>query len=307
MNDNMHETFALLKKRVEDSLSVTDLEHIKYELSLLDKPTILTGVGGSSVVSEFAAKVLNKKNEIVTINSEPRDMLYRNNDSFSNVIACSYSGNNHGVTLSFSNHLKKYLFTNNDEKLNDVTCLQYKSTYAKEKSFISLASTLIPCSILLDYYLGREDDLLTKLITPSDYKFSKKFPVIEIFSGYDTSSASKYLESTMTEAGLALAIVHDKYNYCHGRSTLSTVSKNKAIFLNGNNELDDLLLEEIKPYYKDITILSSEFKNPILRDYDLLIKSMYLTKSLAESEERDISNVNYSPVCKKLYKYKGNM
>ena len=155
MNDNMHETFALLKKRVEDSLSVTDLEHIKYELSLLDKPTILTGVGGSSVVSKFAAKVLNKKNEIVTINSEPRDMLYRNNDGFSNVIACSYSGNNHGVTLSFSNHLKKYLFTNNDEKLNDVTCLQYKSTYAKEKSFISLASTLIPCSILLDYYLGR--------------------------------------------------------------------------------------------------------------------------------------------------------
>ena len=101
--------FALLKDRVSDALYNTDLDYINSELSKLCEPTLLSGVGGSNVVSQFGAKVINVKNNIVSINCEPRDFLYQNNKAFKNVISCSYSGNNYGVELSFKNQLKKYL------------------------------------------------------------------------------------------------------------------------------------------------------------------------------------------------------
>ena len=101
MEKNMKTNFEILKKRVIDSLDNTDLEFIRNELSKLSVPTLFSGVGGSNVVSEFGAKVINIKNGIVSINTEPRDFLYRNASAFGNVVACSYSGNNYGVELSF--------------------------------------------------------------------------------------------------------------------------------------------------------------------------------------------------------------
>ena len=63
MEKNMKVNFEFLKERVIDSLNNTDLERINYELSKLDGPTLVSGVGGSSVVSEYASKILsNKKN-----------------------------------------------------------------------------------------------------------------------------------------------------------------------------------------------------------------------------------------------------
>ena len=103
----MKVNFDFLKERVEDSLDKTDLEYIRDQLSNLKDPTVFSGVGGSSVVSEFGAKVINRKNGIVTLNSEPRDFIYRAN-AFKNVVACSYSGNNNGVELSFLKNLRKY-------------------------------------------------------------------------------------------------------------------------------------------------------------------------------------------------------
>lgn len=61
------------------------------------------------MVSEFGSKVINSKNNIITINSEPRDFVYRKNN-FKNVVACSYSGNNYGVELSFLKDLKNIYF-----------------------------------------------------------------------------------------------------------------------------------------------------------------------------------------------------
>ena len=193
MEKNMQENFDLLKKRVIDSFDNTDLDFIRSQLSLLNEPTIFSGVGGSSVVSEFGAKVINRKNGIITINSEPRDFLYRNN-SYKNVVACSYSGNNYGVELSFNNHLKKYLLSNNSFGDPDVTYLKYDTTINKEKSFISLGATLIPVSILMDYYLNGDNNQLFESIIETSFDFNIDSEIYEIFSGYDTSTASKYLE-----------------------------------------------------------------------------------------------------------------
>ena len=154
MEKNMKTNFDFLKERVVDSLENTDLEFIRNELSKLSEPTLFSGVGGSSVVSEFGSKVINAKNGIISVNSEPRDFLYRNNTAFRNVVACSYSGNNYGVELSFLKNLRKYLLSNNSFDDRDVTYLKYSTTIDKERSFISLGATLIPVSILTDYYLN---------------------------------------------------------------------------------------------------------------------------------------------------------
>ena len=307
MEKNMKVNFKYLKERVIDSLEHTDLEFIRHELSKINEPTIFSGVGGSSVVSEFGSKVMNKKNGIISINSEPRDFIYRNNNPFRNVIACSYSGNNYGVKLSFLNELKKYLLSNNAFEDKDVTYLKYDTTIDSERSFISLGATLIPVSILMDYYLNGKDKDFVDSIQEQDFDFESKNDIYEIYTGHDTSTASKYLESTITESGIGIPIVHDKYSYCHGRSTLNMNYKGVAIYFNRNTEFDRVMLEELKKYYKTIIIIESKFEDDVLDDYQMLIQCMYLTKYIAEKKEKDLSKVDYSPIVKRLYKYNGNI
>lgn len=307
MEKNMKVNFKYLKERVIDSLEYTDLEFIRHELSKINEPTIFSGVGGSSVVSEFGSKVMNKKNGIISINSEPRDFIYRNNNPFRNVIACSYSGNNYGVKLSFLNELKKYLLSNNAFEDKDVTYLKYDTTIDSERSFISLGATLIPVSILMDYYLNGKDKDLVDSIQEQDFDFEPENDIYEIYTGHDTSTASKYLESTITESGIGIPIVHDKYSYCHGRSTLNMNYKGVAIYFNRNTEFDRVMLEELKKYYKTIIIIESKFEDDVLDDYQMLIQCMYLTKYIAEKKDKDLSKVDYSPIVKRLYKYNGNI
>lgn len=302
----MQENFKYLKERVVDSLNNTDLEYIRDELSKLDKPTVFSGVGGSSVVSEFGSKVINRKNGIITLNSEPRDFIYRKN-AFSNVVSCSYSGNNYGVELSFIKDIKKYLLSNNKFDDKDVIYLQYITTIDKERSFISLGATLVPVSVFMDYYLNGKDDLITDLIIEEKFDFELGNDVYEIFTGYDTSTASKYLESTMVESGIGVPVIHDKYAFCHGRSTLGKNYKGIAIYYNRKTDFDKMMLEELKKYYEVIVTIDSKFSDQIIDDYYMLIASMYLTKYIAEKKEVDLSDVKYCPIVKKLYKYNGNI
>lgn len=307
MEKSMKTNFEFLKERVVDSLDNTDLDYIRNQLSQLDEPTIFSGVGGSSVVSEFGAKIINAKNSIVSVNSEPRDFLYRNNGAFKNVVACSYSGNNYGVELSFLKGLKKYLLSNNSFDDSDVTYLKYSTTIDKERSFISLGATLIPVSILIDYYLEGKINKMLDCIEEKSFDFDLESDVYEIFSGYDTSTASKYLESTMVESGIGIPVVHDKYSYCHGRSTFGINYNGVAIYYNRNTEFDRMMLEELKQYYSRIITIDSKFKDQILDDYQMLIQSMYLTKYIADKKIKDLSKVEYSPIVKKLYRYSGEI
>jgi len=307
MEKSMKTNFEFLKERVVDSLNSTDLEFIRNELSKLEEPTLFSGVGGSSVVSDFGAKVINAKNAIVSVNSEPRDFIYRNNNAFKNVVACSYSGNNYGVELSFLRVLKKYLLSNNSFDEEDVTYLKYDTTIDKERSFISLGATLIPVSILMDYYLNGKNNSMLDSIEKTSFDFNLESDIYEIYSGYDTSASSKYLESTMVESGIGIPIVHDKYAYCHGRSTLGINYNGTAIYYNRNTEFDELMLEELKHYYSRIITIDSKYEDQILDDYQMLIQSMYLSKYSAEKKNKDLSKVEYSPIVKKLYKYKGKI
>lgn len=307
MEKNMKINFDYLERRVIDALENTDLEKIRYELKRINTPTVVSGVGGSSVVSDFTSKVLREKNGIISINTEPRDFVYNHFPGFANVLSCSYSGNNYGVDLSFQNDLKHYLLSNNRFDNKDVTYLEYQTTLPKENSFISLGATLIPISVMMNYYLDGNVENILNPIREKTFAFDLNCDSYEIFSGIDTSTTAKYLESTLAESGLGIPIVHDKYAYCHGRSTLSINYNNIAIYLNRNTELDKLLLEELKKYYKDIIVIDSQEQDPILDDYQMLIQAMYLTKYIAEKKHKDLSKVDYNPICKKLYKYKGEL
>ncbi|MBO5095931.1 MAG: hypothetical protein J6B98_03570 [Bacilli bacterium] len=304
MEKNMIENFEKLERRVLDSLYNSDLEKINYELAKIDGPTLVSGVGGSSVVSEFATRVLNERNHIITRNTEPRDFKYLEKSLYKNVLACSYSGNNYGVELAFLNDLKHYLLSSKINEREDIINLTY-TCLDKEKSFISLGATLIPCSILLNYYLNNKSEIQKDILDTYNFNFNVNCDAFEIFTGFDTATPSKYLESTMIEAGIGIPIIHDKYAYCHGRSTMSTVINSIAIYLNTRTELDKLLLEELPKYYKDVIIIDSG--SSILEEYKALIKCMYLTKYIAENKEKDLSGVEYCPIVKKLYKYKGGL
>lgn len=324
MKKNMKENFCLLEDRLYHALSKTDLEKIRYELKKISEPTLVSGVGGSGIVSNFTSKVLNKANKIITKNVEPRNFKYFDLDGFKNVITCSYSGNNYGVELAFDNNLNHYLLSSNKSTDGNVIPLQYEVGDNKEKSFVSLASTIIPCAILLDYYnysqSGYYDtykilDNFESYHESHKYDFDVNCDCFEIFSGLDTSASSTFLESTFIEAGIGVPIVHDKYSYCHGRSTLSMSKNNIAIYFNNGTEFDKLLLEELPKYYKDVIILQPNYldifyngvNDSITNDFRMLNKCLYLVRYIAEKQAKDLSGVDYNPIVKKIYNYNGRI
>lgn len=305
MNTNMQENYSLLPKRVLDTLNRTDLEDIKSKLQRIKESTICTGVGGSKVVSDYASAILEYKNNITTTSCEPQTLLSKNLTPYQNVLVCSYSGNNYGVTMSLSNNLTPYILSSTP--IDNAINLTYLSTYPKEKSFISLAATLMPMSILLAYYLDNDINIIEEILKETSSYIIKPSPVYEIISSSNPNAPESFLESTLTESGIAIPIIHGKYGYCHGRTTISKSSNHSLILFDNHTELDELLKQELPPYYQQIIILKSKYQDPLIDKFYLTYQSMYLAKQIAESTNKDLSNVDYSPLVKKLYKFKGSM
>lgn len=304
MKSSMNENFIKLQERVLNSLKRTDLIKIKNILSSIKNSTLVNGVGGSSVVSLFLSKVLSSKNNIICENVTARDLIYRNLVCFQNIISCSYSGNNYGVITSFNNNLNKYLLSRNVKE--GVTNINY-ATIDVEESFISLSSTLIPMSILLAYYLDNDIDVIKEILN-STYEFNfSDTDIYEVLSGYETSTASKFIESTLAESGIGIPIIHDKYNFCHGRSTLSHNYKSNLILLSTNNELDQLYNNITNNYYDNVIRLNRKYADDIVNDYYFTYLSMLLCKKIADNKGKDLSIVDYSPLVKRLYYFKGGM
>lgn len=302
--NSMNDNFSKLQERILDSIKKTDLIKVRNILSSINEPTLVSGVGGSSVVSLFLSKVLRNKNNIICENVTSRDLIYKNLNGFKNIISCSYGGNNFGVKTSFDNNLKKYLLSRNSKE--GVININY-ITSDIEESFISLSATLIPITILLLYYCDNNIEIINEILEGAikfDFSCSS---IYEILTGYETSTASKFIESTLTEAGIGVPIIHDKYDYCHGRSTLGFNSSNNIIFFNTYTELDKLYENNLEHYYKNVIKIDKKYDDNIINDYYFTYLSMYLCKKIAEKNNKDLSIVNYSPLVKKLYYFKGEM
>ena len=76
MKKNMNYNFNLLYERIIDTNKVSNLKTIRQQLASISESVICVGNGGSSVVSEFASKVLTEKNNCITLLREPRDLNY---------------------------------------------------------------------------------------------------------------------------------------------------------------------------------------------------------------------------------------
>lgn len=304
----MEENFKLLFDRIIDTLETTDLIKIKKQLENIKGNTIFVGSGGSKVVATFASKVLNGSNV-----KSSRDLNYMDLNNIDNIMIFSYSGIGYTIENLLKNNKKIYLFTNGNREYENVENIKYNSSLKSEHSFISLASTLMPMTILYNYYKNLEINCF-KLILKDMFEKSKNINIksnniYEILTGYDTLTASTYLESTMVESGIAVPIIHDKYDYCHGRTTTSYKSHNGLIYYENTKELDKLLLDNLSKYYTEIVKIEKYYSDDFVidNDYYATIKSMYLTKKLAENKQIDLSKIEYSPLVKKLYYFKGEM
>lgn len=309
-NNPMNYNFSLLKERILDTLNLTKLNG---KLKKIKGNTICVGSGGSKVVATFAASILNAKNNCSVKILDPRDVLYENLKPYNNLFICSYSGNNHGVNILSNLKIKKCLLTYNTEKKENFNSLICNSTIEKEMSFISLGATLMPMSILLAYYLDKD---ITNLINEmfenvKKITFNIKDTTLpfETISGNDTQTTQVYLDSTFAESGLNSLTSHSKYDFCHGRSTLAYTQKSNLIYLLSNKkELDELLISLLTAKYNDIVILESKYDDPIVNNFYLTLQAMYLTSYIAQTKNIDLSIVNYDKdLCKKLYKYTGDM
>lgn len=308
MKGNMKENFELLLPRIIDTLEKSDLIKIKEQIENIKGNTFITSVGGSSVVAEFLNHILNEKN--IAVCKSPRDLKYENIDKFNNIFGVSYSGKGYIVDSMLNSNKKKYLLTNNSEKYESIEKIEYKNKIEKEPSYISLASTLMPISILLSTKYNKETkdiiiDIFDKI--KNELIEIKNNNVYEIIYGNEVKAASTYLESTMVESAIAFPILHEKYSFCHGRSKTSYDNENGLILFNSNKEYDKIILEEWDKYYTELVKIDKYSDEVLLNDYYATLKSIYITKALAENKNKDLSDIKYSPLVKKVYFFKGDM
>lgn len=303
--EKMADCFDRLKPRIWDSVKKTDLEDVFNRLSELKEPTIVTGVGGSSVVSLFFSKVIENKNHVICTEMMPRDLLYRDLTEYRNVVACSYSGNNIGVTASFNNGRKHYLFSAN--KKDFARAIQYV-VEDEEWSFVSVAGTLVPMAILLLYYTDNNVELL-KEILDEEVKFDidPSKDVYEIMFGYENQVSARLLESGITEGSLGTAVPHEKYNYAHGRCQLNAVMDNDLIYFRQDSELDALYEKELSDFYKHIIYIPKKYDDPVIADFYTSWLSMQLVRQIAQAKSRDISEKKVPEISEVLYTYRGKM
>lgn len=305
-NDSMEYNFKMLKERTLNTFTTSKL------LKKVKGPTICAGSGGSKVVASFASTLLNIKNNCPTKVLEPRDTLYENLSNYKNLFMCSYSGDNHGVDILSKLKIKKYLLTYGDKENDSYKKIKCCSSLPKELSFISLAATLMPMTILLSYYEKNYLTLINEMFNKAEtLSFNIKNIDLEfdVISGNDTLTSEIYLDSTFIEAGLSSIIRHSKYDYCHGRTTLPFKEKRNLIYLiSQRKELDNLLLDILKEKYDSIIILESNYNDIVINNYYLTLQAMYLTKYVANQKNLDLSEVIYEKeITKQLYKFKGKM
>lgn len=310
-----------------------DIREMLYELTIDNKPTLIMATGGSKVIAYYLQLIIERLGltGIICEVIEPRDYFYKaNRDMFSNLIAISASGNTNRISealLDFRGN--KYLITENKKESNYQVVSWSNELYDREKSFISLATSLGPISLLLDSTTSLNLELgsneikrinvkIKELLSRSKEKINKlnvdfkDTSLIQIMSGYETKTSASVLESNLTEVGLAAPVIHDKGSYCHGRSNLLFQYPNsKLIYLsNGLKELDSLLIESINSEYSNISVFDTDdlSDNIFWKEYYLILQMYFLSKKIAEDKNIDLTQPEYNPtLVKKLYKFKGEM
>lgn len=302
--------FSKLEERImkinDPSLGkYNDIREMLYNLTVQNKPTLIMATGGSKVIAYYLQLIIERLGitGIICEVIEPRDYFYKaNKEMFSNLIAISASGETNGIVEALANFKgNKYLICEK-EKNADYQIISWSNELCdKEKSFISLATSIGPMTLLLDAttslnmeigsneisrinskikeLLIRSTDKINKL--PMDFKDAS---LIQIMSGYETRTSSSVLESNLVEVGLCAPVIHDKGSYCHGRSNLLFQFPNShMIYLTHNlKELDKTLIDSIRSQYANMSVFDTEDldENIFWKEYYLMTQMFFLSKKI---------------------------
>lgn len=291
------------------------------------KPILVMATGGSKVIGYYLQAILERLG-IITEVIEPRDYYYKANlDCFNNLIVISASGKTNGIKDAIDNFVgNKFLITEKKNDL-DVKVISWGTElYEKEKSFISLATSLGPMALLLDAinYLDSEIDIrsvndkINNMLSKGARKIRdlninfKDVSLIQVMSGYDTKTSSYVLESNLTESGMVNCVVHDKGAYCHGRSNLFYQNPDSCMIylMHQKTDLDNLLIDVLREQYKNILLFdTSDLEdNYYFKEYYLTLQMYYLSKKIAEDKNMELTCPDYNKeVIKKVYTYRGEM
>ena len=304
-----------------------------YQLTIDKNPTLIIATGGSKVVSYYLQLIIERLgiDGIICEVIEPRDYFYKvNRNQFSNLIAISTSGNTNGIKEVLDNfNGTKFLITQNNQENNYQVISWGNEKYETEKSFISLASSLGPITLMLDATtslnmeissdeIKKINDKIKELLNRSREKVDKisvnfkDISLIQIMSGYETKTSCSVLESNLVETGLVSPVIHDKGSFCHGRSNLLFQHPDShVIYLcHQRRELDNILIELINREYSNISIFDTEDikEDYFWKEYYLMLQMYFLSKKIADDKSIDLTQPEYNPkLVKKLYNFRGEM
>lgn len=301
--DDMYVNLKKMLPRVLESLENTNLEDIFNKLANIKEPTIVTGVGGSSIVATFLAKVLNEKNHIIATFKFPRELKLMDLSGYKNVIAVSYSGRNIGVDASFDNDLNKYLLSGSTRQ--GINSLQY-TVLDEEYSYVSMAGTFIPLSIILMYYKYDLDLVKEILSVNRDYDLDDA-KIYEIMTSNKSETACAMLESTMVEGSLVAPVIHEKYNYCHGRTMFNYYYQNPLIYFDDDSDLDKLFKDNLFATYRKVIMIERKYGDSVIDDYYQTYLCLLLCMKISILQGKDMSMKNVPDISEIVYTYKGNM
>ena len=304
--------------QINNSDYSNNIKELINKLCINCEPTLIMATGGSMVVAHYLKLVLEHLGIICTI-LEPRDYIYMPNKyQYSNLVAISASAKSNGIKEALND------FNGNKYLISAISIDGYNSyswsndTVDKEKSFISLSTSLGPMLLILNSIEKVDNDKIINLMNQSENKVNnfehsfKNDDIIQVMSGYDTMTPSVILESNLIETGCSSVVIHEKGEFCHGRSNLSFNYKSSPMIylLHNNNELDDLLIRLLNQEYNNILLFDTlDLDESIfLKEYYLSLQMYYLSKKIAEDKNIDITCPDYNPnIVKKVYKYRGNM
>lgn len=310
-----------------------NVREMLYELTIENKPTLIMATGGSKVIAYYLQLIIERLGftGIICEVIEPRDYFYKaNKEMFSNLIAISASGKTNGIVEALANFKgNKYLICEK-EKNADYQIISWSNELCdKEKSFISLATSIGPMTLLLDATtspnmeigsneISRINSKIKELLIRSTDKINrlpmdfKDTSLIQIISGYETRTSSSVLESNLVEVGLCAPVIHDKGSYCHGRSNLLFRHPNShMIYLTHElKEIDNMLINSINDEYSNLTVFNTHDldENIFWKEYFLILQMYFLSKKIADDKNIDLTMPEYNPrLVKKMYNFKGEM
>lgn len=330
--------FSKLEERIlsiNDPLlnKTNDIREMLCQLTINNKPTLIVATGGSKVVAYYLQLIIERlgTNGVICEVIEPRDYFYKvNRNQFSNLIAISTSGNTNGIKEALDDfNGTKFLITQNNQENNYQVISWGNEKYETEKSFISLASSLGPITLMLgattslnmeisSSEIKKINDKINQLLIKSREKVDKisvnfkDISLIQIMSGYETKTSCSVLESNLVETGLVSPVIHDKGSFCHGRSNLLfQYPDSHVIYLcHQRRELDNILIELINREYSNISIFDTEDikEDYFWKEYYLLLQMYFLSKKIADDKSIDLTQPEYNPkLVKKLYNFRGEM